>query len=400
MKQEKALKGTVVLTNLLNSTAKIKSLRGGSRSSKTWSILQHIILLCQEGKGCTFTITRSTLTWIKATVLKDFEELIKLYNLPVTPKINPNRPDQTYYLIGNEIAFIGGEEEKKLYGRKQDYFWFNEVMETSRETFDQVEMRTTIGGWLDYNPRSTNHWVYDIEKRSDVELIHSTMLDNPYLPQSIIDKILSYEPTEKNIRNGTDNEYFWNVYGLGKRADLEGLIFRNWDLYSALPKIEWEIYGLDFGFTNDPNALIKISKADNSLYWQELLYETNMTNQDIGNRLESLGLKKHYDIIIADSAEPKSIEELHRMGWIVKPSFKGKDSIIHGIQLLQGYKHFIHKSSLNLQNEFRNYIFETDKEGHPINKPANSPDHGIDAGRYAVTNRVQNKDKVLSFEIL
>ena len=390
-----------MLEKLLNSTAKIKSLRGGSRSSKTWSILQHIILLCQEGKGHTFTITRSTLTWIKATVLKDFEELIKLYSLPVVPKINPNRPDQTYYLMGNEIAFIGGEEEQKLYGRKQDYFWFNEVMESSRESFDQVEMRTTIGGWLDYNPRSTNHWIYDVEKRKDVELIHSTVLDNPYVPQIIIDKILSYEPTENNIREGTANEYFWNVYGLGKRADLEGLIFQKWDLYEKLPeKIEWEIYGLDFGFTNDPNALIKICKADNLIYWQELIYVNNMTNQDIGNRFESLGLKKYYDVIIADSAEPKSIEELHRMGWVVKPSFKGKDSLMHGIQLLQGHKHFIHKNSLNLQNEFKNYIFETDKEGKPTNKPAKSQDHAIDAGRYAITNRMRNQDKVLSIEIL
>jgi len=326
--------------------------------------------------------------------MKDFEELIKLYKLPVTPAININRPDQTYYLYGNEIAFIGIDEEQKLFGRKQDCFWLNEIMEMNKKSFDQIEMRTTIGGWADYNPRSTNHWVYGLEKRDDVEFIHSTMLDNPYLPSTIIDKILSYKPTEANIRAGTASEYMWNVYGIGKRTSLEGLVFPKWDLYENVT-VDWEIYGLDFGFTNNPTALVWIGGTWDSIYWKELIYETGLNNQQIAARFEQLGLKKGYDIIIADSAEPKSIDELCRQGWIVKPAAKGPDSVIHGIQLLQSKKHFLHKDSLNLQKEFKSYIFETNKDGTAINKPVKDNDHAIDAGRYAITHKLLKSKKAL-----
>ena len=388
------LKGTVVLEKLLSSRAKIKILEGGSRSSKTWSIFQNIILLCQEQKGLFFTISRLTLTWIKATILKDFEELSKLYQLPVTPAINHNRPDQTYYLYGNEIAFIGIDEEQKLFGRKQDYFWLNEIIETKKEHFDQIEMRTTIGGWMDYNPRSKNHWVYGMESRDDVEFIHSTMLDNPFLPLTIVKKILSYEPTEANLRAGTASEYMWDVYGRGKRRAFEGLVFPEWGVYDKVT-VDWEIYGLDFGFTNDPTTLVWMGGTWDSLFWKELIFETNLTNQDIGNRFSQLGLRKGYDIIIADSADPRSIKELCNQGWIVKPCNKGPDSVMHGIQLLQTKKHFLHKDSLNLQNEFKSYIFETDKDGKSINKPVDANNHTIDAGRYATTHKLLKSKKAL-----
>lgn len=267
-------------------------------------------------------------------------------------------------------------------------------MEVNKRSFDQIEMRTTIGGWMDYNPRSKNHWVYGLDKRPDVEFIHSTMLDNPYLPITIVKKILSYEPTEANIRAGTANEYMWDVYGRGKRRAFEGLVFPEWGVYDKVT-VDWEIYGLDFGFTNNPTALVWIGGTWDSLFWKELIYETNLTNQQIGSRFEQLGLRKNYDIIIADSADPRSIKELCNQGWIVKPASKGPDSVIHGIQLLQTKKHFLHKDSLNLQNEFKSYIFETNKDGKAINKPVKDNDHAIDAGRYATTHKLLKSKKAL-----
>lgn len=370
-------------------------MEGGSRSGKTWAILQNILLLCQSSTNLTFTISRLNLTWIKATVLKDFEEITELYKFPVTPLINPNRPEQRYAINGNEIAFIGADEEKKLHGRKQDYFWFNEGMDFDKKTFNQVEQRTTIGGWIDYNPNCLQHWIYELDRRKDVDFNYSTIIDNPFAPPEVVIKILSYEPTKENISQGTADKYMWSVYGLGKRAELEGLVFPGWQFYDELPKTEWEIYGLDFGFTNSPTALVRIYKAGNNLYLEEMLYETNLTNAQIGSYFETKGLIKRSDVIIADSAEPKSIEELCRMGWIVKPASKGKDSVMHGIQSMRGFKINVNKNSLNLQNEIKGYIFEADKEGKSINAPRKVNDHLIDAARYATEYKLKPKKQVL-----
>lgn len=389
---------TVVLQKLLNSKAKIKVLQGGGRSSKTWSIIKEQLLIFQANKGLKLTITRENLTWLKDTVLLDWGEILEKYKIPIYPNINPGRPDQTYNVIGNNISFIGTEEEGKLFGRKQDYFWINEALYKVKEkVLDNLEMRTDIGGWVDYNPTTTEHWVYKLEKRKDCEFIYSTVLDNPFASETIVKKILGYESTEENIRNGTANEYNWQVYGLGKRADIKGLVFKDWTEYDKITdRVEWTIYGLDFGFTNSPTTLIKVSKKGSEVYCEELLYETNLTNADIGNKFSQLGLKKRYDEIIADSAEPKSITEIYQMGWNIKGAIKGADSVLYGIQLMQQYKLLINNLSKNLQKELRNYKFADDREGKPTNNPIDEWNHCIDAIRYVFLNILGKKRRQLA----
>ena len=382
------MEGTIVLQKLLDSKAKIKSLRGGSRSSKTWSILQHIDLLCQDDTPYSFTIIRAKLTWLKSTVLKDFEKIIDSLGWPIYPAINPRRSVQEYNLLNNEIVFIGAEEEKKLFGRSQDYFWFNEATELTKYHFDQVEMRTSIGGWLDYNPIGTDLWPYEVEERTDVELIESTVLDNPFAPQANYDKIMSYELTPKNIAAGTADAYMWDVYGLGKPAKLEGLIYKDIEIIDTIPtELNKQGYGLDFGFTNDPTALYDCGLHNGGIHVDEIIYETGLTNPDIFRLAKERGVDFSRPCY-ADDASPKDIKELYDLGWYgITEAKKGK--INHGIQLLKQYPINITKRSAGIRKEADRYKWATDREGNSLNTPVDKFNHGWDAVRYWGVNELE-----------
>ena len=369
---------------------------GGSRSSKTWSIFQFFLLKALAGENLSFTIVRDRLTWIKSTLLKDLKEICAKYEINISPKVNINRSEQIYNINGSEFAFYGLDYAEKLHGRSQDWFWINEVMEVGQKHFDQLEMRTRIGGILDYNPYSDNHWVFDLHKRPDVKFIKSTMLDNDFLPAQIRNKILSYQPTEENIERGTADNYMWQVYGLGNKSKLKGSVFENWDIVDSVPSEARFIgYGQDFGYANDPTALIALYMMDNELYWDQLIYDKGLTNQDIAVEYEHLYIGKSEEIF-ADSSEPKSIEEIRKNGFNIKPTKKGADSIMYGIDLLKQYKMHITKRSSDLENELRKYKYQEDKVGNVINKPVDAFNHGIDAMRYIAVMKL-GKKRTLQF---
>ena len=317
-------------------------------------------------------------------MLKDLEALVKLYDLKITPDINPRRDSQIYYINGAEIGFFGLDYAEKLHGRSQDWFWINEAMEVKKDHFDQLEMRTSKGGIIDYNPSNDNHWVFDLQKRQDIAVIKSTMLDNPFLPKQIIDKIKSYEPTKENIEQGTADNYMWQVYGLGIKARLQGAIFKNWKLIDNIPENAKLLgYGLDFGYSADPAALVEIYIYNNDLYVNELFYETGLNNQDIIEKLKLLEVNTESEIY-ADSSEPKSIDEIYLGGFNIHPVEKGADSIRYGINLLKNYKIYVTKDSINLENELRKYKWAEDRSGTKLSKPVDKFNHAIDALRYGV----------------
>ena len=225
----------------------------------------------------------------------------------------------------------------------------------------------------------------------------TTFRDNiRHLSPSIVDKIMSYEPTPENIKRGTANEYRWMVYGLGKTGKLEGLVISNFKTSNEWPEeYKWRAFGMDFGFTNDPTTLIEIRMAHGALYVKEHIYRRGLTNQDISRLIKSLEIT---DQIIADSAEPKSIEELKREGIWVSPAQKGRDSIMYGIQRINEYQVHIHASSKNLIEEFSSYIWAKDRHGQSTNKPIDDFNHGIDAIRYALTDKLRRKK--LDFSIV
>lgn len=362
--------------------------QGGSRSSKTWSIFQFFLLKALAGDKLRLTIVRDKLTWIKSTLLVDFKEILDKYDIPVTPEININRSEQIYNVNGTEFAFFGLDYAEKLHGRGQDWFWINETMEVAKKHFDQLEMRTKIGGILDFNPYDDMHWAFDLVKRDDVKVIRSSMLDNPFLPDIILNKIRSYEPTEKNYANGTADEYMWQVYGLGIKGKLQGTIFNNWDIIEKLPEDDegniipnFIAYGMDFGYTNDPTAMSALYMMDNELYWKQLIYRTGLTNQDICNELKVLKVNRT-DEIWADSAEPKSIEEIRRAGFNIRAVKKGADSVMFGIDLLKQYKMHIVREDVETESELRKYKYAEDKAGRLLNKPIDAFNHAIDEMRY------------------
>lgn len=368
-------------------------LEGGSRSSKTHSIIQFWIdwSYKNRGKSKRVAVCRLKGTWISATVMKDFVDVLKFYGL-YEPNMH-NKTNKIYRLFDTEFWFIGLDDAQKIHGFSSDAFWINEAVEVGFDDYAQLMQRCTGFGILDYNPAFEEHWIFDkLCKRPKTKYMHSTMLDNPLISKNAKEQILSYEPTEENFKAGTADKRKWMIYGLGKRAALEGLIFENWDVVREIPG--WALekhhrYGLDFGYTNDPTALADIAWNDNEVWIDEKIYETNLLNTDIGKKIRSHNLVnvKGY----GDSAEPKSINEIYKMGINIHPVLKYPGSVVQGIDVMKRYKVHITERSLNFIKEWRNYTWTQDKEGKWLNVPSDRDNHGIDASRYVFMMELDQK---------
>ena len=371
-----AVNTNIVFNHLLNSDKRITVEQGGSRSGKTFNILIWIIFyFTANNYNKIITIARKTFPSLRASVMRDFIDILQKYD--IYDERFHNKTNNEYELNGNLIEFISLDQPQKIRGRKRDLLYVNEANELYFEDWQQLIMRTTGKAIIDYNPSDAFHWIYDkVIPREDCDFYKTTYLDNPFLEPEIIKEI-------ERLKN-TDDDY-WRVYGLGERGSSRATIFQ----FSIVDKPEGKLlsYGLDFGFTNDPTSLVAVYQDGLNLYIDELLYHTNLTNDDISDRLQEFGLTR-YDEIYADSAEPKSIEELYRKRWNIKPTAKGSDSVMAGIDMLKRYKIHITRSSLNLIKEFQNYKWQEDKNGNLLNKPIDNFNHGIDATRYAVWNKL------------
>ncbi len=373
------LQGTVVLQKNLNATTRIVVNQGGTRSSKTYSLAQLIILKALQEQGKVYTICRKTLPALKGTAYKDFFNILEEHNL-----YNPdkhNKSELTYRLNNNEIEFISVDMPQKIRGRKRHILWLNEANEFRFEDWVQLSLRTTENIYLDFNPSDPYSWIYDkVMNREDCTFIKSTYLDNPFLPDETIKEIERLKDLDSN---------YWKIYGLGDMAQPTETIFRQFEIANNVPDEAILVaIGMDFGYSNDPTAIAEVFKLNDDLYINELVYSKGLTNQDIAQRLRELNITRQTEII-ADSAEPKSIEELHRQNFNVKGAKKGADSINMGIDVLRRFKLHITKNSTNTLNEFKYYKWLTDKNGHIVNKPAtNQQDHIIDAVRYVALNKL------------
>jgi len=363
---------------------------GSSRSSKTYSIIQALITKALE-RPLKITIARDRFTWCRATVMVDFFDILQnqfgLYN----PK-NHNKSENVYHLNGSTFSFIGLDEAQKLHGRKQDIAWINEAIEAEKNSFTQLAIRTTQQVILDYNPSTDSHWIYDtVIPRNDCTFIKSTYKDNPFLPSELRLEIERLKPTPENIEQGTADEVSWKIYGLGERATQRGLIFGDSKIVDAFPEeCKRLFYGLDFGYTNDPTALIKIGLFRGEIYLQQLIYKRGLTNiinpkrpdqPSIEEYLDQLKIPKDVNIW-ADSSDPKSIADLQNCGYNVLAVKKGPDSIKYGIDIMKRYKINITKCSIDLIKERNNYKWKSTKSGDVTNTPVDVFNHGWDAARY------------------
>ena len=366
-----------VLTNkvfrtLTDDDNKIIIHQGGTRSGKTYNILLFIIFYyCKFNTKKTVTIVRKSFPAVRGTVMRDFFSILgdhNLYNEDFHQK-----SENTYNLNDNLIEFISLDQPQKIRGRKRDLLFINEANELNFEDWQQLIFRTNEKAIMDFNPSEEFHWIYDkVMPREDASFYQTTYLDNPFLSETIVEEIERLKHTDEN---------YWRIYGLGERGQSRSLIFDHQTCSNIPENAKFLCLGLDFGFSNDPTALVQVFIQDESLYIKELIFRTGMTNQDIGKEFEKLGLDRR-DPVWCDSAEPKSVEEIHRMGWNTKSTKKGEINL--GIDMLRRYKLYVLETSTNVIKEMRNYKYVEDKNGSLTNKPEDKNNHSLDALRYGI----------------
>lgn len=345
---------------------------GGQHSSKTYSILQLLIFLSQSCKNKIFTIVGESIPFLKVGAQRQFLEILQNENL--FDENMWNGSDRVYKMGTNIFEFKAYDVPSKALGAKRHFLFINEVINIPYETYQNLEGRTDILTFVDYNPSFEFFIHQKVLQQNNVGYVHSTYKDNKYLPQKIVETIERYKEYDLNR---------WNVMGLGVIGSNDGLVFNNWNIIDNFPSSEKITYGMDFGFTNDPSTCISVFKQGGELYVDEIFYGLGMTNADISDMMVKCNLRKRYDEIYADSAEPKSIDELHKRGWNIKGATKGPDSVMKGIDLMKQYKINVSKRSINLIKELRQYQWLKDRDGQLTNK-AGGADHLIDALRYAI----------------
>ena len=389
------LKQTTALKKICALKKKYKAVRGGQGSSKTFSILMILINHASGKANRNIYVVSAELTKMRETVIKDFVFIMMeagIYN-------HDNFLAGTLYKYpnGSTIKFLGLDKEDVGKGLRSHVVYFNEVNKVNQETFRQMASRSD-NIYLDYNPDAEFYVDTDILTRPDCDFVQLTFKDNEQLKEGERDEILNYYKQGYNEDGTVKNKYWanlWQVYGLGNIGNLIGVIFENWKECDEIPKdAEFISYGMDFGFTNDPTTLTAVYRYNNELYLDELLYKTKLTNSDIVKEFETLKIQRH-EMIVADSAEPKSIEDIRRAGYRIEGAKKGADSIKNGLDTLLRHPINVTKRSTNLKSELRTYRWASDKDGKQTNVPEAGNDHAIDGVRYVALNRLKKSTFII-----
>lgn len=380
---------TSALKKLRTLKKRIKKIPGGTSASKTYSILPILADKCIKTPRLEVSVVSESIPHLRKGALKDFLKIMKATGRYIDA--HWNRTLLTYtFANGSYIEFFSADQEDKVRGPRRNVLYINECNNIKFDTYHQLAIRTDVEIWLDYNP--THEFWADTELRDDpdVESITLTYKDNEGLAESIVREIEKakykgfhnpdLEGAELFKESNIKSQYWsnwWRVYGLGLTGSLEGVIFSNWKQIDEIPKEARLLgYGLDFGYSNDPTAIVAIYKYNDYRIVDEILYKKGLVNSEIAEHIPD-------DVTTyADSAEPKSIEEIRRLKKRILPVAKGADSINFGIQIMQDQKYLITKSSVNLIKELRNYCWDEDKNGRTLNKPIDDWNHAIDGLRY------------------
>jgi phage terminase large subunit len=364
---------TTSTNKILKLKKRVRIIQGGTSAAKTYGILSVLIARASAIHGLEVSVVAESIPHLRRGALKDFIKLMKWMNKWHENQFNKSL--LTYqFLNGSSFEFFSADDSSKLRGARRDVLYINECNNVTFESYNELAIRTKKAIYLDFNP-ANEFWVHtELKDEQDSDFLILTYKDNEALDNSIIQQI------EKNRLKAETSAYWanwWRVYGLGEIGMLEGVIFSNWKTIDILPKEANLIgIGLDFGYTNDPTAIIEIYNYNGTRIINELKYQTGMLNSDIAN-----ALPKHVPVY-ADSSEPKSIEEIKRYGITIKGVTKGKDSINYGIDVMQRNEYLVTSNSTNLIKELRAYCWDTDKQGTRLNKPIDTNNHGIDALRY------------------
>lgn len=377
---------TTALIKIANLNERIRIIQGGTSASKTVSTMLMFIDIAQQYPNLIISVVSHTLPHLRKGALRDFLNIMKGHNYYDDKSFN--KANLIYTFPNGTIIEFFSVDEDSARGPRRDILFINEGNLISYETYNQLEVRTNMMVIVDFNPVN-EFWVHtEVIPLVKHDFLKLTYKDNEALPQAIIDSIES----RKN------NENWWRVYGLGEIGVLEGSVYSDWKTIKKIPEeARLVCAGLDFGYTNDPTSIVAIYEWNNSYILDEICYQKGMSNRQIYKRLEQEGLLDC--IIIADSAEPKSIDEISGYGANITGAQKGKDSISNGIQIIQDQNIYYTARSLNIEKEYRNYMWKTDKSGKSLNVPIDDFNHAMDAIRYGISFKKNYKPLDYSWEV-
>lgn len=358
---------------------------GSSRSSKTYSLIELIHRICESNNNIRATAWRDTKKDCRDTIWKDYQKILSLSGrLRVAQR---NKTEAFYHFPDKEstFEFHGTDDEEKVHGLSQQVAWINEPYKISKDTFDQIDMRSDVI-FIDWNPKKT-HWIEELSRQPNAIVIHSTFKDNPFCPEQSRIKILSYEPTPYNTQLGTADVYKWSVYGLGEKAEKPNRIYRGWNTItdSEFDDLPYPFYyGEDFGSTN-PNTIVEVKfDGNDSFFLKERLYKPiSEMGCSLTEMHDKLGISKK-TLLVCDSADPIKISELQQSQYYAIPAIKGQGSVTSGIELVNKFKIYYTESSHNLEEEYENYEWEI-YNGMNLDRPLKENDHLMDATRYIIT---------------
>lgn len=351
---------------------RIRAICGGTSASKTISILLYLIAKAQSDTKKTLTsVVSESIPHLKRGAIRDFKNILQGHNY--WKDSNWNATDSIYtFETGSQIEFFSADNGDKLRGGRRDRLFLNEANNIARDAYDQLEVRTKEFIFLDWNP-TNEFWFYtDIKgQRADLDFITLTYKDNEALSEEIV----------KAIEARKGNKQWWQVYGLGQLGEVEGKIYKDWAIIDEIPhEARLERYGMDFGYSNDPTAIIAIYKYNGGFILDEITYQKGLSNKQIADIFTNIDKS----LVIADSAEPKSIDEIRSYGINILPATKGQGSVNQGIQYVQEQRISITSRSTNLIKEYRNYLWKTDRDGKILNIPEDMFNHAMDALRYGL----------------
>jgi phage terminase large subunit len=362
------------LDALLHSDKRYIVNEGGARSGKSYSIMQVLITYAINNANTSITVVSHSLPHLKKGALRDFTQIINAMGWYRDEW--HNKTDNLYNLPnGSYIEFYGLEEHDKAKGPGRKIMFMNEANLNSKALFDQLDMRTQWKVFLDLNPADFDSWCYTVADSDDAVKIHSTYLDNEFLPAAQVRVIESYKDAD---------EMMWQVFGLGLRGTSKEQIYTHWRLTDNIPEGQ-VFYGLDFGY-NVPSALVRVTIHEGSAYVKQVLYKTKLTTNDLVEEMKGLAIRN--EEIFCDAAEPKTIEELYRAGFNVKPADK---DVTEGIRKVKSIPLYIQKDSQDIINEIKKYKWMVDKNERVLDEPdkAAGSDHLMDSMRYAIFTKLK-----------